>query len=279
MLERRQVSEKDLNFTLRIEGGDADEGILDIYDAANTMYGLARATNLVSHAFSNNDEVKKKGDSAIGVKIFIHPSRKGCFEEQVKIVFSSAVTQKIGHSVINKNFFDYLTWCWSEAVGIPYAPSTPFVRKIYSNKKKEGFIHDIAFTLEKPFIYMQKTIKNNPDAKIYIERPMVGDILSLDSATFNYVSETIIESRKFNIIGNVTTFNILSDFGRMYSDQDKKLISFNLSEPKDRIRDLATKSMNDFTKKLPGKVVFTVSKVTNKSGILRRYIVHDVQPV
>ncbi|MFQ2311314.1 hypothetical protein, partial [Aeromonas dhakensis] len=51
------------------------------------------------------------------------------------------------------------------------------------------------------------------------------------------------------------------------------------SEPKDRIRDLATKSMNDFTKRLPGKVVFTVSKVTNKSGILRRYIVHDVQPV
>ena len=273
------MSEKDLSFTLRVEGGDADDGILDIYDAANTMYGLARATNLVAHAFSNSDEVRKRGDSATGAKVFIHPSKKGCFEEQVKIIFSSAITQKIGHSVISKNFFDYLTWCWSEAVGITYEPSTPFVKKILLNKKKEAFIHDIAFTLENPMIYMQKTIKNNVNTNIYIERPMVGDILSLNQSTFNYVSETIVEPKKFNIIGNVTTFNILSDFGRMYSDADNKLISFNLSEPQDRIRDLATKSMNDYTKKLPGKVVFTVSKVTNKSGMLKRYIVHDVQSV
>lgn len=42
---------KEVNLILRLEGGVADEGLLDIYDAANTITGLARAVNLVAHFF------------------------------------------------------------------------------------------------------------------------------------------------------------------------------------------------------------------------------------
>lgn len=266
---------EELNFNLRIEGGDADHGTLDIYDAANTMYGLARATNIVTHAFCNAEEVRKKGNTALGAKAFIHPSKKGCFEEKIKIVFADAIVQKIGPSVIVKNFFDYLSWCWSESVGITYHPKTPFVKKI--TRTNSDFIDEIAFSLESPMLLMQKTIKNNRNVNIYIERPAVGDLLQLNDNTFDYVSEIITENIQFNIIGNVTRYNILSDFGRMYSEHDEKVVSFNLKEKSPRIQDLVTKSMNDKTRNMEGKVMFVVSRVTSQSGQLKRYIVHDVQ--
>lgn len=73
---------KEISLILRIEGGVADEGILDIYDAANTIYGLARTVNLVSHSLSNNEEVRTKNQSAKGAKAFVHSSKKDALKSK-----------------------------------------------------------------------------------------------------------------------------------------------------------------------------------------------------
>ncbi|MBC3863186.1 hypothetical protein H8K32_13830 [Undibacterium jejuense] len=155
------MSEKEISLILRIEGGIADKGLLDVYDAANTIYGLARAVNLVSHSFGNDEEVRKKNQSAHGAKAFIHSSKKGCFEEQVDIFFDSKITNKIGPSVLPNVFWDYMAWSWSYAIGDDYQPQTSQIKKIAH--KNDLFIYEIADALEAPLqlIHSKHPVKSS----------------------------------------------------------------------------------------------------------------------
>ncbi|TDQ73651.1 hypothetical protein [Paraburkholderia silvatlantica] len=269
------MSEKELSLIIRIEGGTADEGVLDVYDAANTIYGVARAINLVAHAFANDDEVRKKNSSAHGASVFIHSSKKGCFEEQLDIKFDEHVAEKIGASVIVNNFWDYLTWTWSHSVGIEYEPRMPRIKKI--SERNDLFIHEIADALESPMQYMHKSIARDKTVKIYVNRPRVGDELAFDSDTLDYVSVREEQTDTEYITGNVTRVNVLSQFGRLYSDVEGRVISFELKNPDDRrVRGLSLKSMQDHNEGKPGKVYLKVSKIVSAQGVVKRYIVHDI---
>jgi len=163
------MSEKEVSLILRLEGGIADEGLLDVYDAANTIYGLARAVNLVSHSFANDEEVRKKNQSAHGAKAFIHSSKKGCFEEQVDIRFDTKTVQKIGHSVLVNTFWDYLNWTWHASVGFLYEPKTPQVIKIA--EANDLFIYEIADALESPMQLIHKAISHDNSINRLLKYP------------------------------------------------------------------------------------------------------------
>jgi hypothetical protein len=272
---RDRMNDKELSLIIRIEGGTADEGVLDVYDAANTIYGLARAINVVSHAFANDEEVRKKNRSAQGASAFIHSSKKGCFEEQVDLRFEGKIVEKVGASVILNNFWDYLTWTWSHSVGIDYEPRTPRVKKISENN--DLFIHEIADALESPMQYMHKSIARDKSVQIYLNRPRVGDELILNSGTLDFVSVREEKTDTEYIIGNVTRVNVLSHFGRLYSDAEDRVISYELRNPDDRrVRGLALKSMQAHNEGKPGKVHLKVSKIVSAQDVVKRYIVHDI---
>lgn len=269
------MSEKELSLVLRIEGGDADDGLLDVYDAANTIYGIARATNLVVHAFANEEEVRTKNQNAHGAKVFIHSSKKGCFEEQIDIRFSEKVTEDIGPSVIVNNFWDYLTWTWSRSVGIEYEPEAFQVKRIQD--KNDLFIYEIADRLESPMNLLHRAIARDKSVKIYVSRPRVGDVLTLDNETLEYVSTREEKIDAEYITGNVTRMNVLSQFGRLFSDEEVKVVSFELANPDDRrVRGLALRSMQDHNEQRSGKVNLKVTKIVSAQGVVRRYIVHDI---
>lgn len=266
---------KEVSLILRIEGGVADEGILDAYDAANTITGLARAVNLVAHSFSNNEEVRTKNQSAKGAQAFVHSSRKGCFEEQIDIRFDAKITKKIGKSVLANVFWDYLTWTLSASVGIEFSPTTPYVKKI--SEKKEIFIHEVADALESPMFLIHKAIARDDHVKVFFNRPRVGDALKLETNTLDYVTTREIQAGSEYILGNVTKINVLSHFGRLYSDEEDKVISFALAHPDDhRLKGLSLKSMQEHNEGLPGKVHLKVKKIVSAHGIVKRYIVEDI---
>ncbi len=268
------MSEKEISLILRIEGGTANEGLLDIYDAAKTIFGLARSLNLVTHSFANDEEVRKRNQSADGANAFIHSSKKGCFEEQVDIHFDAKVVDKIGKSVIANVFWDYTAWAWSYAIGNQYDPTTPQVKKIA--KANEFFIYDIANALETPMAELHKSIVRDKNVTIFLHRPRIGDIVTLNSESLDYVTTREEQIETEYIVGNVTRFNVLSDFGRLFSDEENQVMSFQLKDDDPRIRGLAVKSMQEHTKGESGKLHFKVSKIVNARGYVKRYIVYDI---
>lgn len=266
---------KEVNLILRLEGGIADEGLLDIYDAASTITGLARTINLVAHSFVNDEEVRTKNQSAKGAKAFVHSSKKGCFEEQVDIRFDEKIIKKVGGTVLVNVFWDYLVWVLSSSVGIDVEPATPYVKKIAV--KNELFIHEVSDALESPMALVHRAIVRDNSVRVFFNRPRVGDALELGNGTLDYVTTREVQVGSDYIIGNVTKVNVLSHFGRLFSDEEDKVVSFALAHPDDhRLKGLSLKSMQEHNDGLPGKVYLKVKKIVNAHGVVKRYIVEDI---
>ncbi len=268
------MMEKEVKVILRIEGGVANDGMLDIYDAANTMNGLARAINIVAHSFANDEEVRSRADCARGSKSYIHASKKGCFEEQVDIFFNKKTIQKIGHSVLANNFWDYLICSWSASIGLQPEPTTPYVNKLL--EKDEDFFHVIADALESPMQNLHESIRSDAKIKIFLERPRIGDLIEFNQNSLNFVTLRKEKSGTAYIVGNVTRYNILTDFGRLYSDEEQRVISFRLAHDDPRLRSLSLKSMQEKDFEDGGKLSFKVSEVVSSHGIVKRYVIHDI---
>lgn len=269
------MSDKEIKLTLRVEGGVADEGVLDIYDAAGTIYGLARGVNMVAHAFANDGEVKKKNKLVRGAKTVIRPSIKGCFEEQIAIQFDEKIVNEVGPTVFANVFWDYLQWTWSGAFGVDWEPKTAYVKALA--KKHDVLIDEISDALEKPMQLMHSSIASNKEVKVFINRPKVRDVFQLDKETLNYVTTRDESTETEYIVGNITRSNVLSIFGRLFSDEERRVVSFSFASGEDRrVRDLAIKSMQEHEKESKGKMNLLVSKVLSAHGVVKRYVVHDI---
>lgn len=274
-MAKEDSSEKEVSAIIRVEGGIADEGMLEIYDAAAMIHGIARAINIVAHSFSENEEIRVKAHNAHGVKTLLHSSKKGCFEEQVDIVFSKKLASRIGHSVIVNNFWDYLTYCWSAAVGLEHTPTSSHLKKIVGKDEDFGYI--IGDALESAMQDLHKPISRDGKSKIILERPRLGDILELNAKTRDYVTTRVEKTEVFEIIGNVTRFNVLSDFGRLYSDSEQRIISFKLTEARSNaMQKLVVQSMQDRVGGKAGKLKFFASQVLSSQGQVKRYIVQNI---
>ncbi len=120
---------KQINFKISYHNGDAQDGRLDMYDAAVSLQGFAKALSITTHALLNNGEIRKKGNCINGAKIYINPSRKGSFEELITLVIENP-TVAIGPSVIANVFYDLIKWTWSKTLDLQYTPETSHVRKL-----------------------------------------------------------------------------------------------------------------------------------------------------
>lgn len=269
------MSDKEIKLVLRVEGGVADEGVLDIYDAAGTIYGLARSVNMVAHSFANDGEVKKKNKIARGAKTVIRPSIKGCFEEQIGVQFEEKLVNSIGPSVFANVFWDYLQWTWNGAIGVEWEPTTAYVKALA--KKNDVLIDEISDALEKPMQNLHRAIASNNDVKVFINRPKVSDVLQFDKNTLDYVTTRDESTETEYIVGNITRSNVLSVFGRLFSNEEGRVVSFSFANGENRrVRDLAIKSMQEHEKESKGKMNLLVSKVMNAHGVVKRYIIHDI---
>ncbi|SDN29486.1 hypothetical protein SAMN05216599_101529 [Pseudomonas cichorii] len=124
---------------------------------------------------------------------------------------------------------------------------------------------------------IHKAIMSDDKVKIFFNRPRVGDALALDTDTLDYVTIRDIQAESVNIVGNVTKLSVLSHFGRLFSDEERKVVSFALAHPDDhRLKGLSLKSMGEYNDGLPGKVNLRVKKVVSANGVIKRYIVEDI---
>lgn len=270
------TAEKDITVYVRVEGGIADDGMLDMYDAASMIHGLARGLNMVAHAFANNEEIRVRASTANGVQTFIHSSKKGCFEEQIDIRFSRRIIDQMGHSVITNNFWDYLAYSWSAATGQSSTPSSSHLQKVVRND--EEFMYDIGDALESAMQDIHKPIVTDSAAKIILARPRLGDILELNKKTLDFVTTRTEKTKTFDLTGNVTRYNVLSDFGRLFSDIEGRVISFKLANPDDKeMKTMVVQSMQDHVSGKPGKLKFRVSQVVSSQDQVKRYIVHRIE--
>ena len=267
-----------INFKISYHNGDAADGRLDMYDASVSLQGFAKALSITTHALLNDGEIRKKGNSINGAKIYINPSRKGSFEELITIAVANPIATAIGTSIIANVFYDLLKWTWSKTLDIQYTPQTPHVQRL--ERKIEPFIGEIEEALEIPLEQAHRPIKQCDEMTIVIKRQRVGEVIRLDLETLQSVSIRTEPDVINNIIGNVTRYNILSGVGRFYDDELGHTVSFKMPEnasssQKRRI----TWSLHHAQEVGEGKLSLDVKRVVSAKGVVRRYLVEKVRLV
>lgn len=264
-----------ITFGIKYHYGDAEHGRLDMYDAAVSFQGFARALSITAHALLNDGEIRKKGHKIEGGELYIYPSRKGSFEQIVTFVITNK--EAIGASVAAAAFYDLIKWTWSKTLEIAYEPETAHVRKL--SERIEPFIGEIEEVLEVPLEQAHRPIKKDDNVVISIKRQRIGDVIRLDAESLEKVSLRVENEVERNIKGNVTRYNILSGYGRFYDDDLDRTISFKIGdEVSSAQKQLLTWSMH-YAQEAEGggKLLIDARRVITSKGVTKRYLVSNIK--
>jgi hypothetical protein len=260
----------------KYDGGTATAGELEIYDAAVALRGVSRALAITTHAFIN-EEVRVRGERAVGARILTHPPTRGSYDQLVTILLDPvALPSAIAIGVAGNALWDFIKVVWSRAAGILADPSTPTVRRLQD--RIEPIVGDLEVALEPALRDMHRPIQTDRQVTMQLVRPRVGTIVTFDDETLSYITPSVEESDIVDVIGNVTRYNILSGYGRMYDDAAERTLPFQVEgDVLHTQRQLLTWSIDQTQRNLDGKLRFTVRPVRNLRDETRRYLVRGVQ--
>lgn len=266
---------KSLEVVIRYDGSTADTGQLNLYQAAESLDGIARVVNVIVHAFANQGEIRERLTAPEGAQTYLSAAKKGCFEETVTIVFGAEVVGRIKPSVIVGNFWDFLTASISAAIGRDYDPNTPMVRKI--SEDNDTFFEEIAEELENSLQRLHRPIKSQGAHTITFARPYVRDMVTLDLESLEYVSVREQERELSYWRGNVTKYNSLSGYGRVYLDDLGETIPFKIDRFKENIsaQRAAAASMSERVHEEGGKRRIGAYAVRNSLNTLKRLTITE----
>ena len=266
-----------LSATFRIEGGDANNGKISLAAAKSFVSGIASMINQLVHSFLNKGEVRKKNNTVIGASTFISASKKGCFEETIEIQFDPNVADMIGRSVIKNSFWDYLTWCTKNTLGEVCEPTTRYVKEL--DIENPDLIFEISAYLESYLNSIQHPIRLNKDVTIdLLQMRNEEPILHLNEDTLKYTNGREETAYTEDLEGNITRFNVNTSNGRLYSDEDEKIIPFSLSKANDKaMRGFIVDSMKERVEGEEGKYIFTLTRILSSNQKTKKFIIHNIR--
>ena len=265
-----------ITFSIKYHDGDARQGHLDMYDAAVSFQGFAKAISITAHALLNKGEIRRKGNRIEGAELYINPSRKGSFEQFVTLVITNQ--EAIGASIAAAAFYDMIKWTWSKTIDKVFDPETPFVKNLVEEDRIEPFIGEMEEALEIPLEQAHRPIAKDESVIRSLKRQRVGDIVRFDSESLKSVSLRSDDVVTENIKGNVTRYNILSGYGRFYDDDLERTVSFKVTDEVSAVqKQLLTWSLHHAQEEEgEGKILFDAKKIETARGVIKRYLVTNI---
>ena len=269
------MSDKEIKFDIRYTGGSASNNKLDLYDASNSILGFSRALAITSHALITGGDLRVRGSSVPNVKTYLHPPKKGSFIETVSIVFQEPAVIALGTSVVVSAFWAMLEYSWKIATGQEHTPTNHTVNKII----RDNDLLDVELInfLETPLQQIHRPILAHNDMKIQINRPRKGKIIEFDFLTKEYVHSSVNAGIQEDIKGNVTKYNILTGYGRVFVDELEKTIPFNIDKSKLSVNEeeiikwsLYKASNLNYS---AGKILFSAEIIKDKQDKIKRYTI------
>lgn len=246
------------------ERGTADGHRLDLYDGAKSLEGIARTLTITTHALLNG-EIRTRADAAHGAELYIHAPRSGSFIYEASIFIGGAVSSGI--------FYDFLKYTLKEAIGrLDDEPIRPSLQD-----RIEPTMGELPAVLENALLDVHRPLMQEPEMILKVTRPR-GEVLAVfDRETGLSLlprSETLDEP----VLGNVTRYNTLSRWGKLYDRSEGRVISFHLSEDLTaRERALITWSLHESNLRREHYLYFSVIALRSASqNRTKRYTITRV---
>lgn len=235
-----------VNFTLSFEGEIADQNLVDFYDVAEALRGFQRSLAITTHLFLN-DEIITQAPSLRNARILVGVPESGSWKVAAFVttaimggayaVLTAPKDTVLGNLIISG--YDYIL---KSSLGINVDFNSTIGQQLESLKKEQG--QSPAITPEK----MDSAIEKCESAITSMHRPVVKsetatrgvikvetrgtpiETQSLTPETYAYISFSDQEKTPIFVIGKISSYNINTFKGRIYSITEKRPIPFTLAE-------------------------------------------------
>lgn len=265
--------------SIRIEytGGTANEGLLSAYEAGLSITGLSRALALSAHALVGDGRTRLRARRTPAFHIYIAPPRGGSFIEELRVVFSDPIVQVLGGGVIGNALWDLIKVSWSATVDKLAEPETDHVKALL--ERQEPVMGRLPYALESPLEQVHRPIQRDREIEISVQDAEQRiEVVRFDDDTLEAISSNVRDKEATLIHGNVTRYNILTGFGRLYALEEGRVVPFRLGPSFPEIQKaILTWSMDDKQRGGEGLVTLRVFRVASARGVTKRYLVEAAQ--
>lgn len=226
-------------FELTFEGGLADQGYIDFYDAARALAGFQRSLALTAHLVING-EIITQAPYANGFTILLPPFREGSWKSRAKLVIGSTIALgSVGKdSPVGQIVTSIYSYALEETMGFPVdynqTLQSQYRKHLHGLDISESKIDSLCEKIENSIadmhrpIVISKTANNGFITRCDYDKVNVGPHMS--QITYDYVRQTIREDEEIIVAGYVTSYNVNTYRGRLYSIEEKRPIPFELDE-------------------------------------------------
>ncbi|MEB6623346.1 hypothetical protein MXM84_02330 [Acinetobacter pittii] len=265
-----------LKFKIAYQNGIADQHHLDMYDAAISYLGFAKALNITIGAILNK-QVKVKGNNSGGIKVYLETSKKGSFEQFVTIIIENpsltASTIVLGAS--GSALWEGIKFVWGGLLNqVQPKPSPKMMDRI------EPILGELHQALETPLQEAHRPVTNDEALSVEISCGRKQGLIKLDESTLKVISEKRSDKIEDNKIGNITKYNHISHIGRYYDEALDKTIPFHSEALTKYEQELLTWSLHESNKDInQGKLKISAIPIKTVTGKLKRYDFVDIKKV
>jgi len=243
-----------------------------MHAAATSFLGFSQLLLISLNAFFNK-EVITKATGAHGFSIVMGRSKRGSFDQLVSILVTDPVVKETLRSLGQDGLYDLLKWIFLSGVGIPYVMRNRKAKLTLRELRQQN--DDLQEKLDEAFRRVHRPIKTQGLSITVMKGRKV--IAEFNDDTLNYLEEEVVEEETSVETFAVSRFNARTSTGRFISSIDS--ISFPFY-PYDDITDIQKQvlsgSLDHLTHGRFEPVPVIVSRVTSRSGQLKKYLLHDV---
>lgn len=294
-----------MEVSLKFNGSSAEYHQLDFYDASQAMIGFQRSLALTTHLVVNGTIITQ-APSLKGARLFVEPPKAGSFEILATMVVVGGALYKVGTAPkdtplghLTFSVYDYAVkkLC---GVRVDYDKSIP---------QQLDEVNEARQSMEEPLLLLGEQRIDSLLEKIEpavrdMHRPIVksktaeSGIISfpgsrssrssteIDRGTFDNIISLNSDSVSEYVVGKVSSYNVNTFKGRIYSSNERRPIPFELMDVSRGSEDvsiitssLRSNARDRLLRNTAGDVRLTAFASRSKTGRLRSYQVVDVEQI
>lgn len=256
---------------LRFKGGSIDDEGLSLYDGSQSFHGFARALQLTTHAFLN-DEAVMRATALKGATLTFSSPRRGSVLFDIRAKFS----RKPKTAPLNADaFYDFTHVALARATGnLGIEAETKHVAQ--KLKDDEPFFDELSEKLEGSLQHAHRSV-DAEDVVVSLERPR-STLILFDASTSSWVHSREVEPNPHEYTGNMTRFNTKTGNGRAYIIELKKIVPVRKSDIfNESNKHCLTWSLHGDNISTDKDLIFTGKRVLSATGETKRIILDDCQ--
>jgi len=228
-----------IEFELIFDGGRADEGLLEFYDASHALVGFQRSLALTTHLVLHG-EIITQAPFAQGFEIYIPAVQQGSWKSKAIVALSAAsmVLSAGKDSPLGQIVTSVYDAALYNVMGFHVDYDETLQEQYASYLRKKSITHEkidsLCEKIETSVAEMHRPIVRSESAtRAQVARcgPLrrdIGPVLS--PLTYEYVKQTKKEEGESVLLGYVSSYNINTFKGRIFSLEEKRPIPFELED-------------------------------------------------